>query len=254
VDLEELLSNGSEEARDHLAELLRFAALTAWVEPITVCTVDTVLGLMQNNRRGVFAFPAIADGAFVFDEIHQYDDRLFAALLRFLETFRGVPILLMTASLPRARLTALRASLARLEEPFEIVDGPSDLEALKRYRILRRDTDSAWDEAVAVIEKGGRTLWVANTVERAVQLASAAEAKGLPVLPYHSRDRYEDRLERHRAVVTAFAQEEMHGVLAVTTQVCEISLDLSADLLVTEPCAGRGADPETWQVEPTGNS
>jgi CRISPR-associated endonuclease/helicase Cas3 len=45
---------------------------------------------------------------------------------------------------------------------------------------------------------------------------------------------YQDRLDRHRAVINQFQDADNKGVIAVTTQVCEMSLDLDADLLITE--------------------
>lgn len=234
ADLEDLLSNGTADGEDRLEWFTRFAALVTWDAPITVCTVDSVLGLVQNNRGGLFAFPAIANGAFVFDEIHQYDERLFGALLRFLDAFRGVPVLLMTASLPKARLGALRSCVEGLGERLNVVEGPTDLEGLKRYRLERADTEAVWDRVTATVRAGRRVLWVANVVDRAVALAQEALARDLPVLGYHSRYRYGDRLERHNAVIGAFAGVTAGGALAVTTQVCEVSLDISADLLVTD--------------------
>ncbi len=234
ADLEDLLTNGPEEARDRLEWLTRYLALAAWSAPITVCTVDTVLGLIQNNRAGVFSFPSIANGAFVFDEIHQYDDRLFGGLLRFLDAFRGAPTLLMTASLPRARLVALQQGLDRLGERLLVVEGPAEFEALKRYAMARSALGAAWDRARATAGAGGRVLWVANTVGRAIEVARQAEQQGLAALPYHSRYRYQDRLRRHNDVIAAFAGAMAGGALAVTTQVCEVSLDLSADLLITD--------------------
>ena len=71
---------------------LRLESLRAWDRQAIVCTVDTVLGLLQNQRRPLFSFPAIAAGAFVFDEIHSYDARLFGSLLRFLQMFPGAPV------------------------------------------------------------------------------------------------------------------------------------------------------------------
>lgn len=234
ADLEDLLTNGTEEALDRLDWLTRFASLAAWDAPITICTVDTVLGLIQNNRKGLFSFPAIANGAFVFDEIHQYDDRLFGALLCFLEAFRGVPSLLMTASLQRSRLTAIQNVVAQLGERLAVVNGPAELEELKRYRLEQSVESRVWKRVEEVLGTGGRVLWVANTVKRAVRFAQTADQGGLSVLPYHSRYRYGDRLARHADVVQAFDAQKDAGVLAVTTQVCEISLDLSANLLVTD--------------------
>ena len=127
------------------------AALDAWSTCLTSCTVDTVLGLTQNHRRGLYAWPAFADAAFVFDEIHAYDERLFAALLRFLATCRGVPCLLMTASLPLAKRTALEDTLAMVGESLEIVTGPSELENLPRYRRLL--SDSPYAEPVSAGER-----------------------------------------------------------------------------------------------------
>jgi CRISPR-associated endonuclease/helicase Cas3 len=232
VDLEDMLTNGPADEQDGLDEALRLGALSAWGAPVTVCTVDTVLGLLQNNRTGLFIFPAIANGTFVFDEIHQYDDRLFGCLLRFLQIFAGVPVLLMTACLPGPRLDALKDTMAALGEEITLVDGPADLEELKRYRLERADTETAWEHVRATVSQGAKVLWVTNQVERAVTFAQDAESQGLPVVPFHSRFRYGDRVLRQRELIEAFRGDR--GVVAITTQVCEVSLDISADLLVSD--------------------
>lgn len=229
VDLEDLLGAPD----DDETRQVRIEALAAWDVPLVVCTADTVLGLVQNNRRGVFSFPAIANGAFVFDEVHAYDDRMFGSLLRFLETFRGTPILLMTASLPQQRLRTLKDIGAKLGEPLVEVEGPRDLEKIPRYRLKSSAARDAWAKVEETLSSGGKVLWVANTVDRAVAFGMEAVGRGLnPVLPYHSRYRYCDRIGKHRAVIDAF--KKRGPVLAVTTQVCEVSLNLSADLLVTD--------------------
>ena len=76
---------------------LRIESLRNWSVPLACCTADTVLGLLHNHRRSLFAWPAMAQAAFVFDEIHAYDDRMFATLLRLIDVMEGAPILLMTA-------------------------------------------------------------------------------------------------------------------------------------------------------------
>src|SRR5439155_18622627 len=119
----------------------RLDALRAWKTPVVACSVDTVLGLVQNNRRGLFGWPALAQAAFVFDEIHAYDDRLFGALLRFLRDLPGLPVLLMTASLPTARLTALQQCVAERGVQLSIIEGPADLEGRLRYQCLHMASD-----------------------------------------------------------------------------------------------------------------
>lgn len=231
VDLEDLIGT----FEDTADQQMRLEALGAWDVPLIVCTADTVLGLVQNNRRGLFSFPAIANGAFVFDEVHAFDERMFGALLRFLDAFRGVPVLLMTASLPEARLQALKEVADRLGEGVQTIQGPRDLEVIPRYRLQRSSPEEAWTKAVEVLTSGGKVLWVANQVDRAVAFAKEAlRQSGSPPLLYHSRYRYGDRVAKHRAVMEAFTSHRAGPALAITTQVCEVSLNLSADLLVTD--------------------
>jgi CRISPR-associated endonuclease/helicase Cas3 len=71
---------------------------------------------------------------------------------------------------------------------------------------------------------------VSNTVARCMAVAGSFPSASAYV--YHSRFRYRDRVERHGAVIAAF--RDPGGTVAATTQVAEISLDLSADLLVTD--------------------
>ncbi len=214
----------------------RLTAFDAWQAKLIVCTVDTVLGLIQNNRKPLYSWPALCQSAFVFDEVHAYDERLFGALLRFLKTFRGAPILLMSASFTEGQLGAIRQVVSELGESLTTIPGPQALEILPRYRIqqIKAPTD-AWAQVEATLSRQQKVLWVTNTVGACVEIydEAARRLKRFNVEPliYHSRYRYADRVKKHQGVVKAFG---LNGpVFAVTTQVCEMSLDLSAFLLVT---------------------
>src|SRR5207249_4417406 len=90
VDRADLLENREVDNREGAATTAdQLMGLESWKAQVTVSTVDAVLGLVQNRRRGLFSSPALINGAFVFDEIHQYDDDLFDALVHFLDVFRG---------------------------------------------------------------------------------------------------------------------------------------------------------------------
>jgi CRISPR-associated endonuclease/helicase Cas3 len=220
-------------------ELDRLDSLRNWQQSVVVCTVDAVLGLVQNQRRGLYAWPGLCEGAVVFDEAHAYDDELFGALLRFLEALPGIPVLLMTASLPAPRLQALETLSQRVHgRPLACIGGPLALEALPRYRLAQAaEEDKPWPEVCAALARGERVLWVSNTVERCMKTFEEARAcvpPGAAVFLYHSRFAYKDRVRHHRALMDAFKQPGPGGVLACTTQVAEMSLDLSADLLVSD--------------------
>lgn len=232
VDLEIILGAPDDETED---DALRIESLDAWSTPIVSCTVDTVLGLLQNHRTGLYAWPALAGAAFVFDEIHAYDEKLFGALLCFLEKLSGVPVLLMTASLPAERLTATEDVLRRRGGSLTVAPRTPDLaelEELPRYH--PHEGADPWPVVRAELEAGGKVLWVCNTVDRAIAAARQAKAFVLSPFVYHRRFGYEDRVKRHKAVVHAFGPESSSPALAICTQVAEMSLDISATMLVSE--------------------
>jgi CRISPR-associated endonuclease/helicase Cas3 len=230
VDLE-MLSPTPEHEEDVRRDQDRLEALRFWEARVVTCTADTVLGLVQNQRKGLYAWASLASAAIVFDEIHAYDDRMFAALLRFLTSVPGIPVLLMTASLPSARRAALESVALNVHrQRLEIIPGPPDLESIPRY--VRCYSEEPWSEIESCLNRGGKVLYVSNTVDRCRAAASVATARGIKPRVYHSRFRYRDRVSRHGEVIDAFRHPG--GVLAVTTQVAEMSLDLSADLLVSD--------------------
>jgi CRISPR-associated endonuclease/helicase Cas3 len=236
VDFEIILNTGADEKNADTDAAIRIESLDAWSTPIVACTVDTVLGLVQNNKRGLFAWPALAQSAFVFDEIHAYDDKLFGALLRFLRDLPGLPSLLMTASLPMPREEALRITLKKFRNiELAPIAGPKELEELPRYHKATTNGNDPLPLVRETFKNGGKVLWVCNTVKRVMDAAQAAEEAGLEPMLYHSRFKYEDRVRRHKHVIEAFdPSKNPRAALAICSQVAEMSLDLSADLLVTD--------------------
>ncbi len=221
----------------------RLAAFQTWRKKLVVCTVDSILGLIQNNRRPLFAWPALVQAAFVFDEVHAYDGRLFGAMLQFLRVFRGAPILLMSASFTPGQLHAIRQVMAEIGEPLgNPIEGPKELEQLKRYQLQRVEAEGdpvksemIWAKVREAIASEKKVLWVTNSVSSCIEIYHLAQQNLFvlkkPILIYHSRFRYKDRVKKHEQVIEAFKSTE--PVFAVTTQVCEMSLDLSADLLIS---------------------
>lgn len=218
----------------------RLFALGLWSKQYFSATVDQFLPFMEHDYRGLCMLPALADAAVIFDEIHSYDKIMWAALVNFLRTFE-VPVLCMTATLPPSRRKDLEGLLRVYPDDHERT-ALNDLEKAEshlRYRIEAVPDEAAAIEAVvASAKRGVRILWVVNTVRRCQSLAIRLQARlQREVLVYHSRYKLKHRQDRHRAVVDAFhppSSGEPTEAIAVTTQVCEMSLDLDADILVTE--------------------
>jgi CRISPR-associated endonuclease/helicase Cas3 len=229
VDLEGVAQVNDEDANDHL---LRIQSLNAWGPQAVICTADTVLALVRNNRRGLYNSPAILSGAFVFDELHAYDNPMFEAVVALIKGLPGASFLLMTASLPKGRKDFLLRNIGELGE----VPPPTELEIIPRYQFEPLDSvEECYDKAKGAYLEGKRILWVCNTVARAQKVLKELKDRGVGVRTYHSRFKYVDRVRQHRNVVRWFGKTHRRiGIVAVTTQVAEMSLDLDADLLISE--------------------
>jgi CRISPR-associated endonuclease/helicase Cas3 len=222
-------------------------AMGYWGRRAFSATVDQFLAFLQYGRGPMCMLPVLANSVIVIDEVHSFDLNMFAALKAFLTEF-DVPVLCMTATLPSNR----RDELVR-ECGLTLYDGrPGQLATIasaQRYRLLRVESREAVEHAVReALAKKKRILWVVNQVKRAHSVVAALVATlpadqqqplvsedGVKVLCYHSRFKLVDRVKRHEAIM--FALKHTPGpAIGVTTQVCEMSLDIDVDLLVTEAC------------------
>jgi CRISPR-associated endonuclease/helicase Cas3 len=263
LDLDGIHADVPDEDRINQARLF---ALRQWPKRLFSATVDQFLGFLQHGYGPTCHLPLLADSVVVCDEVHSYDRGMFSALIEFLRHF-DVPVLCMTATMLQDRRDRLLqggpelgsdglAYVNGLGFGADAGNGESGLRRAAehpRYATRRAADEAAAEDAVrAALADRKRVLWVVNNVDRCQSLASkfAADveadtltaADGYPLFCYHSRFRLKDRKRWHEAVVHAFKPKDRGGpggpVLAVTTQVCEMSLDLDADVLVTEVCPG----------------
>jgi CRISPR-associated endonuclease/helicase Cas3 len=150
----------------------------------------------------------------------------------------------MTATLPPPRRQALADAGLQVYPNLEDPGVLASLEEQEKHPRYQHQSLSnmreALQQALTAYRKGQRVLWVVNTVHRCQQMAMLLERElekalqmKIKVLSYHSRFRLCDRQRIHSETVAAF-QQDGEAVIAVTTQVCEMSLDLDADVLITE--------------------
>ncbi len=247
-ELQDMQENPSEsiKEKDFTTEE-RFYALGFWGKRFFSATVDQFLSFLTHSYSSVCLLPILADSVLVIDEIHSFSRKMFDNLISFLEHF-DIPVLCMTATLPPSRQKEIVKKLSENQRLFVYPTEKDrhELEDLKkteekpRYIIHKSDYDTAYAQAIASFNEGKKVLWVVNTVNRCQETANKLETElnqdtkqNIEVFTYHSRFLLKDRKERHKETVEAF-QGEKKAVIAVTTQVCEMSLDLDADVLITE--------------------
>lgn len=237
-DLTGLFDNCNDARRDgdyHVPE--RLFALGFWTKRVFSATVDSFLAFMAVRYAPLCMLPVLADSVVVFDEVHSFDDTMFAALERFLEFFPDVPVLCMTASLPQKmrRVLVDVRGLKAFPDRADDFEDLAKLYRLPRYRVRVGDERDMIGIAAEAVRAGKRVLWVTNTVRRCQKWARKLQTAlgDAAVLCYHSRFRLLDRKSRHSEAVSALQIGQPACVL-VTTQVCEMSLDLDADVLISE--------------------
>lgn len=216
----------------------KIEAIRYWQKNIVVCTADTILGLLQFSRKSIYAFPSLCNSVIVFDEIHSYDDRMFCLLCDFLKYFPKIPVLLMTASLSEEKKKKIKYICEKYRnEKLFVVLGPRKIETTSRYQIHIlnfKQKKEIWKIIRQELENDKKILFITNTVNSAIENYKIAKTlfKDFPCYLYHSRFKYPDRVRKHRDIISAFSKPG--GCLAFCTQVAEMSLDISADVLFTE--------------------
>mgnify|MGYP005839446407 CR=1 FL=1 len=221
----------------------RLYALGFWSKRFFSATVDQFLSFMEHSYQSLCLLPVLADSAVIIDEVHSFDRSMFDTLISFLNTFH-IPVLCMTATLPPSRREELVSAGLKVfptatDRASEALADLKELEQADRYRLEPvADFSAAFGKAVTAYQEGLRVLWVVNTVDRCLAIAHKLDAAiDGEILTYHSRFRLSDRQKVHANTVKAFSFAEgdtPKRAIAVTTQVCEMSLDLDADVLVTE--------------------
>ena len=238
---------------------------------VVVGAVDQVLlgGLPVTHAH--LRLAALSRHLLVVDELHSYDRYMSEILARVLELHTGVGgvALFMSATLSEGERQRYAGGPERSHAEAEALPYPT-LSICARFGDGWRDRkmnpqgepktvrwkavgeQDALQVAVAAATAGARVCILCNTVNRARATVAALRDAGhgswlwrppgaAPehVPPYHSRYTLPDRRLLDEAVLARFgkgAAQELSGVILVSTQVVEQSLDVDFDLLVTDLC------------------
>jgi CRISPR-associated endonuclease/helicase Cas3 len=96
---------------------------------------------------------------------------------------------------------------------------------------------AAMARAVRAAQKSEAVLWIRSTVTNAIDDWEQFRRQGVPVILHHSRYADEDRAWLDAQVLGIIGlRRQRHGGVIVGTQTLEQSLDIDADLLVTDGC------------------
>lgn len=176
----------------------------------------------------------------ILDEIHTYSSAIQAIVLRIVEilTVIGCRVHIGSATMPSVLYDRLLSILGGPEKVYEVRLSDDVLKTFNRHVINKI---SGFDSAKYIIAdgvaSGKKILVVCNQVQRAQNVYSDLKRMFPEIrkMLIHSRFRRKDRQKLEKELTSSFNTMD-NACIVVSTQVVEVSLDISFDLMITE-CA-----------------
>jgi CRISPR-associated endonuclease/helicase Cas3 len=235
---------------DYPAETWAVAApKRTFAAPIAVGTIDQALLSILRSRHAWMRAAFLSRHLLVVDEIHASDPYM-ATLTRGLiqrHLSLGGRALAMSATLGETALATLmnreRTSIDEaIAVPYPAIRRPRSDHELpqapgRTIDVVVEPVGQAALRARAAANDGQSVLWIRGTVSDAVADFRAFVASGMISLLHHSRYAVKDRTWLDQQLLSVFGVNGHRGsIVAVTTQTAEQSLDIDADLLITDAC------------------
>jgi CRISPR-associated endonuclease/helicase Cas3 len=219
--------------------------------PCVVTTVDHLCLCLTGTREDHHAiFFGLANSCVVIDEADFYDEFTQANIVLLLRVLKllEVPVLLMSATVPESARAIYKKSGFNVSPVFEDkTDYENPRCQIVKYGAAEKPEDVA--ELLQRALEGEPLIIYANTVERAQAYyrwfkdrvrESDCKLRAKDVVLYHSRFTEPHKLKKESKLLRKLGKKSwrrnwQHGV-AILTQIGEISVNISADLMISDLC------------------
>lgn len=173
----------------------------------------------------------------ILDEIHTYTEISQAIVLKLIEIFKSLNcrIHVGTATMPSLLYQKVLEMLGE-SNVYQVKLADDILATFNRHIIYKKDSwDTSMTEIEQALENNQKTLLVVNRVRSAQYLFEALSKKfpNIPKMLIHSRFMRRDRAALEKKLQEVFNAKNGQ-CFVVSTQVVEVSLDISFDFMVTD--------------------
>ena len=181
----------------------------------------------------------------ILDEIHTYSDWSGAMVREIVKALIRLEcrIHIGTATIPSVLYNQLLELLGGAQSVYECKLEENLLDSFNRHIVYKEphDRDRIQKILLKAFDNKERILMVHNTVNRAQESYAEWKAKfpDVPIMLIHSRFRRKDRIRLEQILKQDFdnrTKPEFGPCLVISTQVVEVSLDISFDRMITD-CA-----------------
>ncbi len=200
---------------------------------VSICTVDQLLTMGFNVANWEIRIFHLHRAWVVIDEIHLYAPYtlgLICATIKFMREHFQTRFFIMSATMPNKLKVLL---LKYLGEAENITDNELLGAARNTFLVKDKNIDELLSEIKTRVLSKKKVLLVVNTVDEAIRLYDLPVFQDLKKICYHSRFINKHRKGKEDEIL---AQEDIitEGLLLISTQVCEVSLDIDYDFLYSE--------------------
>jgi CRISPR-associated endonuclease/helicase Cas3 len=211
--------------------------------PIVVGTIDQAMLATLRARHAWMRHAALSRHLLVIDEVHASDPYMLEIVRTLVRRHLdlGGHVLLMSATLgellraeleQRPRLPLDRA----LAAPYPVVNALPVAVPTLSSTLRLADYRVALHAIAACVRVGGCALIIRSTVDTAIETYQELSNKGIAAMLHHSRFADVDRQYLDGQLVGIIGKGGTRAPIAiVATQTAEQSLDIDADLLVSDP-------------------
>jgi len=207
-------------------------------KPINITTIDHLIySFIHGYKESDFALGNIQNALIIFDEVHYYEKTTLSHLFELFNILRemDIPHLLMSGTIPKF-----------LNEKIGY-DTIVDVEGLeyRPFKMFFKEQDifneEVFDSIIDNYFNGKTQFIVLNTVSKSKKFYKTLmdkledyDIKDPDVILYHSQFTYNDRNRKEKEIKEKYNNKNKKPFILIATQVIEISLDISADLMYSE--------------------
>ncbi|MDY6969417.1 MAG: CRISPR-associated helicase Cas3', partial [Spirochaetota bacterium] len=202
-----------------------------FLKPVIVTTIDHLIySLVHGYKQADFALGNLLNSVVIFDEIHYYENHTLRYVLDCFKILRKlqIPHIAMSGTLPEFILRRLD------DEGYRIIEDKEGMEF--NPFIFQREQSSIFghlDKIEGLYLNGKNQIIILNTVKRAQEMYRALRDK-IPkenLYLLHSQFTFQDRWKKESEISDLDGKRPW---IIVSTQVIEISVDISCDVMHTE--------------------
>lgn len=203
--------------------------------PFVITTIDQfLLSFLQYGKYHTKRIMFRGSGL-IFDEVHLLNPLMLSLTKYFLEKYAAsykLKVLFMSATMPDALSQFLMEGLDIPKKSF--LDYANEYRQRRRIMLNynRNCLEKSIDLIVEYVKRGKKVLTLLNTVDKAIEIAKLLRQYLSPseIILIHSRFMYRDRKKKEEEI----DEKSKTPHVLVSTQISEVSLDISYNVLFTE--------------------